>query len=667
VKDNPTQTNPNIFSSPISGLKLSLTMQISYEKYLNPSQLEAVNYDRGPLLVIAGAGSGKTRTLTFRVARLVASGIQPEEILLLTFTRKAAHEMLKRATQLLDERCDRVGGGTFHGFANAVIRRYGDRLGFNAAFTILDRADAEGLIAMLRKQMHPLSSCRAFPKKQTLANIFSRSVNKVAPLEEVVLADYSHFNEHIDDIIAIRNAYTLHKREQNLLDYDDLLIHLQTLLREYSEIRQKLSDRYRYIMVDEYQDTNQIQAEIIYLLGQAHRNVMVVGDDSQSIYAFRGANFKNIMEFPKRFPEAKIVKLEENYRSVQPILTLTNQMIDRAREKYAKKLFTRRCGGNVPVLVDTVSETDQSLFVVQKIQELRGQGISLDDIAVLFRAGFHSFDLEIELNREGVPFIKVGGFKFMESAHIKDVLAHLKIVANPYDSMSWQRILLLVDKIGTKTAQRLYQAVFKQQAGYAGIFSATCQTGRNKGIERLKDLYALIDSKPMGVAQMGEAVLNYYQPILAGKYDDYPKRMKDLEHLMAIMARYDRLDAFLADMALEPPSASRNNRLSVINRDRHCLTLSTVHSAKGLEWHTVFVIWALDGRFPSIHALKNEEDLEEELRLLYVAATRARENLYFSYPMQVYDRTSGVMLSRPSRFLETIPEDVLVRETIGVL
>jgi ATP-dependent DNA helicase UvrD/PcrA len=641
-------------------------MPIDYDQSLNPAQLEAVNFTAGPLLVVAGAGSGKTRTLTYRVARLVEEGAAPDAILLLTFTRKASQEMLKRATQLLDDRCDRVAGGTFHSFANAILRRYSGYLGFSAGFTILDRGDSEGLISMLRKEMAGISKYRSFPKKQTLANIFSRAVNKVMEIDDTILEDYPHFSEHLDDIMVLYNAYSSRKQEQNLLDYDDLLVYLQILLRQHPEVRERISSKHLYIMVDEYQDTNPIQADIVYLLGEAHQNVMVVGDDSQSIYAFRGADFKNIMEFPKRFDGTKIVKLEENYRSVQPILSLTNAMIEGAREKYTKNLFTRKKGGALPLLVDTISENRQSRFVVDKICELRGQSVPLGDIAVLFRAGFHSFDLEIELNREGIPFVKVGGFKFMESAHIKDVLSHLKVLANPYDRISWNRILLLLDKVGPKTAQNMYNAILEQEAGYAGILTMPHKPGRNKGIEELQALYSMVDSTPMALEEIGEAVLNYYHPILSEKYDDYPKRMRDLEHLLSIMARYDDLGPFLADMALEPPTASVNNNLAPSNADPDRLTLSTVHSAKGLEWHTVFVIWALDGRFPSIHALGDEKDLEEELRLMYVAATRARKNLFFSYPMQVYDRASGIVLSRPSRFLDVIDEELLQRETIGI-
>ncbi len=636
---------------------------ISYEKVLNPSQLEAVKYTEGPLLVIAGAGSGKTRTLTYRVAHLVEEGVSPDSILLLTFTRKASQEMLKRATQLLDHRCQGVSGGTFHSFANSVLRRYAPRLGFVRDFSILDRGDAEDLLHMLRKELGVVSKYKTFPRKQTLANIFSRAVNKDITIEEVVLNDYPHFNLYLNAILALSIAYQKEKAKHNFFDYDDLLVFLETLLKEHPDIRERISSAYRYVMVDEYQDTNKLQADILSLLSCSNENIMVVGDDSQSIYAFRGANFKNIIRFPEIFSGAKVIRLEENYRSIQPILTLTNVIIERATEKYTKILFTRRTGGSTPLLVDARNENRQSRFVVEKIQELNQRGIPLNQIAVLFRAGFHSFDLEIELGREGIPFIKVGGFKFVESAHIKDVLAHLKVLSNADDRISWYRILLLLDRIGPKTAHSMYASVLAERSGYAGLLKIKQKSSREKSINTLKALFSEIDSRPMSVAEKGEAVLNYYAPILKNKYDDHPKRTRDLEHLLTIMERYDTMETFLTDMALEPPNTSLNHTFSLEDSDDTRLVLSTIHSAKGLEWHTVFVIWTLDGRFPSTHALQSKNDLEEELRLMYVAATRAKENLFFTYP-QAYDRISGMLLRRPSRFLDDIPDNVLEKYSV---
>ncbi|MGD8981441.1 MAG: UvrD-helicase domain-containing protein, partial [Desulfobacterales bacterium] len=454
--------------------------RILYKKELNPSQLEAVNFTRGPLLVIAGAGSGKTRTLTYRVARLVEEGILPGSILLLTFTRKAAQEMLKRATQLLDDRCRRVAGGTFHSFAYAILRKYASKIGFENGFSIIDRVDSEDLISMIRKEMTGTSKSGSLPRKQTLANIFSRAVNKNMSVEDIVLNDYPQFIRHLEAIHEMSKVYQRQKAEHNFMDYDDLLIYLEMLLKKHTDVHDTICKTYQYLMVDEYQDTNKIQAQIVYLLAGTHENVMVVGDDSQSIYAFRGANFENIMRFPEIFPKTRTIQLEENYRSVEPILKLTNVIIERATRKYSKNLFTQKPGGALPLLIKAQNENSQSRFVAEKIQKLHGSGVPLSQIAVLFRASFHSFDLEIELAREGISFVKVGGFKFVESAHIKDVLAHLKVLFNPNDRISWYRILLLLDNIGPKTALDIYETVLTEKSGYTGFVKTKFKGSRSR-------------------------------------------------------------------------------------------------------------------------------------------------------------------------------------------
>ncbi len=640
--------------------KSNINFQKRYAGALNPDQLAAVTHTEGPLLVIAGAGSGKTRTLTYRAAYLVEKGVSPSAILLLTFTRKASQEMLRRATQLLDERCGKIAGGTFHSFANATLRRYASHMGLDPAFGILDRNDSENLIGLLRKELRPATQQRSFPRSKTLADIFSRAVNKGLSLEEVIENDYPHFDSHLETIGRLYHLFETRKQEHHFLDYDDLLIYLRRLLADYPDAQDRISTRYHYIMVDEYQDTNTIQAEILYLLTHTNQNIMVVGDDAQSIYAFRGANFRNIIDFPKRFPATRIVSLEENYRSNQPVLTLTNAIIERAKEKFTKNLFSQKKDGAKPVMVNAEDEYSQSRFIVDRIKDFQNQGVPINEIAVLFRASFHSFDLEIELSREGIAFVKMGGFKFVESAHIKDVLAHMRVMANVYDRISWYRILLLLEKVGPKTAQKIFEAILVEKSGYTGLLSA--ETASSKALERLKMLFATLDAEPMTVGEMGQTIVEYYLPILKNRFDDHPRRARDLEHLIEIMERYKNLDAFLTDMALEPPTASFENSLyaDAVGSDR--LTLSTIHSAKGLEWSTVFVIWTLDGRFPSVHSLHKEEELEEELRLMYVAATRAKENLYFTYPSNVWDRSTGLILNQPSRFLDNISDDILEKE-----
>ncbi|HWO43245.1 MAG TPA: 3'-5' exonuclease, partial [Candidatus Eisenbacteria bacterium] len=475
---------------------------------------------------------------------------------------------------------------------------------------------------------------------------------------DLVEREYPHLYDSLDDLLRLYESYTNYKRAKALLDYDDLLIGLRDLLRTRESVARRLSEIYQFIMVDEYQDTNPLQAQIVRLMAASHDNVAVVGDDAQSIYSFRGANFRNIMDFPKIFPGTRIIKLEENYRSTQPILNLTNQIIERSRERYEKRLYTRKAAGDTPLLVQAGSEQMQSRFVCQRILELREEGVPLWDMAVLFRSSFHSFDLELELARHNIPFIKRGGFQFMESTHIKDLLAHLRIIANPQDAVSWNRVLLLLEGVGPQMSQKISQWLLggAQPLERLGTFEAKGKVAH--GLRTLAQVLqcAAHAERP---ADQTQYLMQYYGPILKRNHpDDYPKRLKDLEHFQGITDRYRSLQRLLADMALEPPSDSAGGVLAV-DPDEGPLVLSTIHSAKGLEWHTVFIIWALEGRFPSFYNVESEEDLEEERRLLYVAATRAKENLYISYPTRVFDRTLRMVLSRPSRFIEGLPEDLL--------
>ncbi|MBL0714953.1 MAG: ATP-dependent helicase [Desulfosarcina sp.] len=633
---------------------------------LNAVQYEAVFHDSGPLLVIAGAGSGKTRTLTYRAARLVEEGVAPGSILLLTFTRKAADEMLKRASRLLDSRCRQIAGGTFHSFAYTVLKRFAPQVGYPNSFTIIDRPDAESLIGMLLKSHLSGPRRSSFARKKTLLDIFSKTANKNLALEDIIDGEYPHFRPDTDEIHMLQQAYADAKVEQAFMDYDDLLINLLHLLEDQPDIKTKIAGQYSHLLVDEDQDTNVVQARIVYLLADRHQRIMVVGDDSQSIYSFRGASFRNIMDFPELFPGTRILTLEENYRSVAPILSLTNQLIEQAVEKYPKNLFSSQKTGNPPVLVHTGSENSQSRFVVDKIRELGRASVALQDIAVLFRAGFHAFDLEVELVREDISFVKYGGFKFMESAHIKDVLAHMRVLTNPYDRLSWFRILLLIDKIGPKSAQRLYETIVSQARGLGGLLDMEAPQRFNPGLPHLRDLLREVGEVDLSPVEIGERILAYYHPILKNRYDDHPKRLRDLEQLLVLIEKYDRLEPFLSDMTLEPPSVAVENTFRTDNAPEDRLVLSTVHSAKGLEWHTVFIIWAMDGRFPSWMSSESPDQLDEELRLMYVAATRARKNLFFLCPGQVYDRISGMVLSRPSRFIDALPEDVLTRQSADI-
>jgi ATP-dependent DNA helicase UvrD/PcrA len=632
-------------------------LSIDYAAALNPQQLAAVTAGDGPSLVIAGAGSGKTRTLVYRVAFLIDSGVDPSNILLLTFTRKSAQEMLQRAGELIGLRSERVCGGTFHSVANMLLRRYGRTIGLEPGFTILDRGDAEDLIALVRSQLGLNEKDKRFPRKGTVAEMFSKSENTLRSLDDIVIEEFSHFADHLDALGQLQKGYQAAKRQRQLVDYDDLLVLLRQLLTQDQQVRQAISRLYRYILVDEYQDTNRLQAEVIRNLAVTHQNVMVVGDDSQSIYAFRGATFKNIMEFPTLFPGATMYKLEENYRSTQPILNLANCIIEEAAEKYTKHLFTRKLDGPLPTLAEAAGENAQSRFIAQKILELREEGVPLGEVAVLFRSSFHSFDLEIELSRRGLPFIKRGGVKFIETAHVKDLLAHLRVVANPLDTVSWHRVLMLVEGVGPKKAQDLLSNLVKSEKPYHLLREVSGRSGQ--GLKNLANtLESLSGGGDLGTADQVNHIYEYYLPILKEQYDDYPKRIRDLDHLHTIAEGYPEVDSFLSDLALEPPDGSAVD-VEAPDRDDERMVLSTIHSAKGLEWQCVFVIWVVDGKFPSLYSFVTDEELEEERRLFYVAVTRAKRHLYLTYPINVFDKSSGMLLSKPTRFLDHVSPAML--------
>jgi len=631
-------------------------LSIDYAAALNSQQLAAVTAGEGPSLVIAGAGSGKTRTLVYRVAYLIDSGVDPSNILLLTFTRKSAQEMLQRAGELIGARSERVCGGTFHSVANLLLRRYGRSIGVEPGFTILDRGDAEDLIALVRSQLGLNEKDKRFPRKGTIMEMISKSENTLRSLEEIILDEFGHFADHIEDLSRLKTAYQSAKRQKQLLDYDDLLVMLRQLLLLDETARATISRQFRYLLVDEYQDTNRLQAEVVRKLAATHNNVMVVGDDSQSIYAFRGATFKNIMEFPQLFPGTQIYKLEENYRSTQPILNLANCIIDEAAEKYTKRLFTRKIDGPLPSLVEAAGENTQSRFIAQKILELREEGVPLSEVAVLFRSSFHSFDLEIELSRKGLPFIKRGGVKFIETAHVKDLLAHVRVIANPLDTVSWNRVLMLVEGVGPKKAHDLLAAIMKGGQPFDVLRGVSGRSGQ--GLKNLANtLESLSRTDDRSPSEQVNHIYEYYLPILKEQYDDYPKRTRDLDHLHTIAEGYPGVNEFLADLALEPPDGSASS-VDAPDRDDERLVLSTIHSAKGLEWQAVFVIWIVDGRFPSVYSFVADEDLEEERRLFYVSVTRAKRHLFLTYPINVYDKSSGMLLSKPSRFLDHVSSDL---------
>jgi len=629
--------------------------KVDYENELNDAQLEAVKIKDGAVLVIAGAGTGKTKTLTYRVARLIEDGVRPENILLLTFTRKASAEMLNRASSVLDDRCEKVAGGTFHSFANMILRKYSKVLGLKNNFTIMDSADAEDVINHITSKIYPKKEKR-FPKKSTILEIYSKSVNKEIPTKQVIEKEFSQFEHCEEQIIEVHKNYVNYKRENSLLDYDDLLLYLKFLMEDNENIRKKLSNQYKYILVDEYQDTNTLQADIIKLLASEHNNVMAVGDDAQSIYAFRGANYRNIMDFPKMFGvkgDVQIIKLEQNYRSTQNILNLTNKIISRAKEKYTKTLFTERQGGEKPALICAKDSQMEADFICQRVLELLDEDVELSDICVLTRNARMSFNLEIELSKRGIPFQKFGGPKFMETAHIKDVIAHLRVLLNPDDEVSLSRIMLLLKGVGAQTVNSVIP-IIKSNSDFN---LKLLPDKKSKNFEKLFEVLNKERKSNKDLTKIVEDIIEYYQPILRDKYDDYTKREKDLEHFIYLSTQYKKLSDFLSDLALEPPDRSVEGMYNKNIKD-DCLTISTIHSAKGLEWDSVFIIGAVDGRFPSAYSFNSPEEMDEELRLMYVATTRAKNNLYITYPVNMYDFSMDMVLTKPSRFLDNISDEL---------
>tara|TARA_Y100000591_G_scaffold99993_1_gene84899 strand:- start:1946 stop:4030 length:2085 start_codon:yes stop_codon:yes gene_type:complete len=629
---------------------------IDYHSELNQQQFNAATSVDGPHLVIAGAGTGKTRTLVYRVAYLVENGVKPESILLMTFTRKSSQEMMKRASSILDERCNRVAGGTFHSFSNFILRKYADLIGYSNNFTVIDRSDSESLIGYIISSMGLNKKERRFPKKRTVLNIISKSVNTNNSIDEILNSECPQFSDDKSDILKIEKQYSIGKKNRNLMDYDDLLVNMVTLLTENDTIRRKLSNTYRYVMIDEYQDTNHIQALYASLIASEHENIMVVGDDAQSIYSFRGANFRNIMDFPKIFPKAEVHTIEENYRSTQPILDLTNQVINSAKEKYQKELFTSIASNEKPVFIVPKDKFEQARFICQKVLELRDEGIELKDIGVLFRSGFHSNELEIELNEQNIPFVKFGGLKFIEAAHIKDILSILRVTHNQSDAIAWIRLLQLIKGIGVKTADYIVNEIIVNDRGTKGLIPDSLQG--KKYFSDLKSLYQLLEeilSAKVEPIRFFPRILEFYSPIIKQKYDDAKKRELDLQSLAEICERYSSTEKFLTDMSLDPPEASQVESVAT-DGEKEKLTLSTIHSAKGLEWNTVFIIQLLDGYLPSSYSMDSIESIEEERRLFYVACTRAKKNLFLVSPNLSFNRFSNetITFSEPSRFITEI-------------
>lgn len=627
---------------------------------LNAAQYEAVTTTEGPVLVIAGAGSGKTRVIEYRSLYLVQKNVDPESILLLTFTRRSAQEMIQRASRN-DPRCSKIDGGTFHSFASKILRRYSRPFGLSSSFTIYDEGDSEEAIRRCCNKIG-YDQNKDFPKKNELKTVFSVCVNKDMSIDDAVQKMYSDYDDWVGDIKVVQKEYDEYKRRNNCLDYDDLLIYLKLTL-DNQEVREKICSRYQYIMVDEYQDTNRVQADIVELLSRGNGNIMAVGDDAQSIYGFRGANHLNILEFPERFPGCTVIKLEENYRSTQPILDVGNAVLKNMKHKFEKRLVSGiRLTGEKPALRQFGDIYEEAAWVAQRVQGLIANGVPVREIAVLFRTAYTAMPLQSELIKRNIRFRLFGGRKFYETAHVRDVISYLRIVANPADELAWHRVLLLLPGIGAKTVERLLQLISAQDDLARIVETAVTPfcTGQKHSdvLSSFRTLLQSISKPSIPPAKALDIVIKHYEPIMKAKHRKEASRAKELSMLKNMAQRYGSLKEFLADVSVDPDKEGPD--------DSEYLTLSTVHSAKGLEWGHVFLIGLLEGVFPSTKSITSGDagEIEEEQRLFYVAVTRAKEELFMSlYSKNGSDQESRSSLSRffiPKNVKETIDQQSFV-------
>ncbi len=643
---------------------------------LNAQQRAAVTHGEGPILVIAGAGTGKTKTLASRVAHLIESGTSPDRILLLTFTRRASQQMLERAAKLIGtSHTSQVWGGTFHAIASRILRQHGRSIGLDPGFNIIDNEDSADLLDIVRSDLELGTANKRSPRKGTLAAIYSRVVNSRTKLGEVLTANFPWCMTDQDDIRRIFETFTRRKREQAVLDYDDLLLYFHALLN-VSELGAFVASQFDHVLVDEYQDTNLIQAEIIRSLRKTNRNVMVVGDDAQSIYSFRAATVRNMLDFPSQFQNTTIIMLEENYRSVQPILDASNRVMAAAEHQFAKNLFSKRSSKQKPRLITIQDEAAQCIEVCRRVLEKSEQGIPLKNQGVLFRTGHHSDALEVELAKRNIPFVKYGGLKFVEAAHVKDMVALLRIVTNPQDEMSWHRVLLLLEGVGPSAARKVMGALGVSSIGNANNHLApSLATGSDRatGSERVASdaaksgstilsmlrsgslpvplaaraqfddlrttLLNIIETKPIPSAVV-DRVRKFYEPIFNNTYDNPTLRLRDLEQLEQIAHGYASVTSFVTDLTLDPPTRAQDYSGPPL-LDEDFLILSTIHSAKGCEWDVVHLLHCADGNIPADMACGSDDEIAEERRLFYVAMTRARDELNLYFPLRYYFKKNG--------------------------
>jgi DNA helicase-2/ATP-dependent DNA helicase PcrA len=677
----------------------SLPEQLTrYRDELNPEQFRVVTAQPGAALVVAGAGTGKTRTITYRVAYLIEQGVSPQRILLATFTNRAAREMLRRVENLTgSQNVHRVWGGTFHRIANLILRKHAVSIGYAPNYSILDAEDSKDFINVCIDEAGIDTKAKRFPKAEVIQDIISYANNTDRPIENVIIGKYPYFEMLTQQIRRVDLIFQERKRERNVMDYDDLLLNWKRLLIEKPDIADVYAEQFQHILVDEYQDTNKLQAEIIDLLAVRHRNVMVVGDDAQSIFAWRGAEFTNIYEFPVRYPEAATYKLETNYRSTPEILGLANTSIANNRRQFPKMLqAVKKSRDFKPAMIPCSNVEQQSAFIASRILELRDEGTSLEEIAVMYRSHYHSLELQLELTRRNIPYRVQSGVRFFEQAHLKDVISYLRIIVNPRDELAWKRILKMIPSVGNATANRIYESLAYAENPFALVkaqppvtTSAELQTTNyeiqtnpkpkaqnpkpNDPFARLRskqpwqDFVRLLeilttDENRNNPAKQIELILtNGYEQHLLETYENAEARLEDLRQLALYASRYNSTEDFLSELALlsterfkEPVGLTGEDVIQGGEEDE-LLTLTSVHQAKGLEWKAVFIIWAAEGKFPSPRSLKEIDSEEEERRLWYVALTRAQDELYLTYPLMMVDYSRQVVLQKPSRFIMECP------------
>ena len=645
---------------------------VDYAGELNQSQLLAATAIKGKVLVIAGAGSGKTKTLTYRTSYLIESGASPSSILLLTFTRKAADEIKGRVKTLLAENVannsasatlrglnlNAITSGTFHSFCNMLLRRYSGLLGINPRFTILDTSDSEDAIDLICKEKGFVrkNMKQAFPRKKTLQNLISTSRNRRILLKDLIENDYPDLTIHIPAIEQLAEEYHRYKRANHLYDFDDIISQVVSHLKNNLQFRKLIQDTYRHVMVDEYQDTNVPQKQLIdYICEPDNVSLMVVGDDNQSIYAFRGANYENILLFGDGYPDAKLIKLEQNYRSTPAILDYVNALSEQITLGYQKKLFSDLpIAGNKPVLSRRSNETEEAKYIANRIIDLKSD-LDYNDFAVLSRTSFQSNRIQLEFMERNIPFIVVGGIKFIEKRHIKDILALVKILYNPNDSIAWHRILTLFKGVGEVTATRITQAINSSNDSFEPLLDPKL----NKNKEQLIELYEVLikADQQTTVADTLDVLIEFYLPVLKTVEDNWRERAEDFRVLKNLAQEHSSLDNFLENLALDPPNDSVATLTQPEQKDKDAVTISTIHSAKGLEWPVVFVNALVDGLMPHHRSIAEFEKLEEERKLFYVACSRAKTHLYLTAPD--YFSSFAGYFDKVSRFISEVSKDTI--------